>query len=116
MSNPYLDRKDGPLKLGKRAEGKAVRRMGLRPRPASGAVHGVKGDAELGDYVMEIKSTETGVIGVRYEDVRKLVGETALGRVPCMGLQFVDSTGQVRPDGGWVAVPEVVWKRLVELE
>ena len=106
--NPYMMRRArGPMDVGRRAEEKAVRALGARPTPNSGALEGAKGDALLGGFIRaEIKSTATSVLKLDYAAARKITAE-ALGTKlsPALILQFVDERGETKVDGRWVAVP-----------
>jgi hypothetical protein len=99
---------------GRRAEKAAASRLGAVQRPGSGVIDGAKGDYEVGDFLMENKSSQGESFSIKQAQLHKIYQE-ALERtkVPALAFQFVNSQGQSEKRDRWVCVPEAVWKELV---
>jgi hypothetical protein len=114
---PYLRRKAGRKfgGAGVKSEARLGRRLGGRVRPLSGAVPGAKGDIELGQILIEAKSSTGNKIPVDRRWLAKIAGEArAEGKVPALALSFTYGDGRPIPDGEWVCMPLSVWRGLFD--
>lgn len=114
MNNPFLER--GKHKQhGQRAEKKAAKRLKGQLTPASGALDGAKGDFHLKEFLVENKATEKKSMGLELQWLAKIAQEAVdHGKYPALSMQFVTLDGQPKQDGAWVAIPEYVFKELLE--
>jgi len=106
-------RRDRIGEAGRRAERRSSRRAGGRPRPASGAMPGAKGDDERGDFLVEHKATERESMSLRFEVLAKIGGEAvAEGKTPALQIVFCTGSGRPRRGGSWIMVPEHVFEEM----
>jgi hypothetical protein len=91
---------------GRASEKRLGKKMGGRLRPVSGAMTGAKGDIDLGDVLMEAKSTITDSLTVHFAWLAKIEGEALrAGKKPALGISFTKMSGASWPGGDWVCVP-----------
>lgn len=117
MGNPYLDRKAKHAigKAGRKSEARLTKQLGGRARPASGAMDGAKGDIDLGDFLVEAKSTTGKSIGVKFEWLAKIGREARReGKTPALTVTFVTEDGRSVTDGEWCLVPMYVFREIME--
>jgi hypothetical protein len=110
--NAYLERraKHAIGKQGRASEKKLAKQLGVRPRPASGAMEGAKGDIPLPGVLMEAKSTTSDSLGVKLDWLAKIGNEArSEGKSPALAVTFVDGVGNPRKDGQWVMIPLNLW-------
>lgn len=117
MRNPLLMRiaNQGSAGHGNRSESRVISRLGARATPASGALTGFKSDATLGDFRLEMKSTNTCTLPVDIGWLGKITKEAMQnGQVPALAMSFVTKEGKPRTNySDWVAVPLWKWKEMV---
>lgn len=118
--NRYLERRartGGIGKSGVKSEKRLTKKLGGKATPASGAIEGHKGDFELGDFLMEAKSTVGDSLGVKFDWLVKIKKEArSKGKSPALTISFVNEQGRPYPNGEWVAVPLDVFERLTSKE
>lgn len=110
--NTYLARraKHAIGQQGRASEKKLAKQLGVRARPASGAMEGAKGDIPVGRTLMEAKSTTNDSMSVKLDWLAKIGHEArSEGKTPALSVTFVDGTGAPKRDGQWVLVPLHVW-------
>lgn len=113
--NPWLDRRKNPTH-GQKAERKATNRLKVRGTIASGAFDD-KGDIDYGDLLIDSKATIHESISLKREMLRKITKEgEGKSKVGVILLQFVNSEGDVKPNGSWCVMPEFMMRRLMEKE
>ena len=113
MSNPYLDRLDnrGKSNHGKASEKKLAKSIGARLTPASGALQSCKGDMQVGEFLIEAKSTIHASITLDREFFTKIVHEaTFKGKTPALAISFVTGDGTAKDDGEWVCLPKNIFE------
>lgn len=117
MSNPFLRRiaANGKIgKAGRQSEKSVAKKLGGSLTPASGAGQS-KGDIQLGDFMLECKSTKTDTLSIRRDWLQKVFREAlSAGKTPALSLAFTDDTGKSKQHSEWVCVPLSVFKELVE--
>lgn len=113
---PYLKRASNPDKgiAGRKAESNAAKRIGADLRPGSGAMDGAKGDYQIGEFLIENKTSMHASFSVRQEHFRKIYQE-ALERAmhPALAFQFVNAHGQSEKRDRWIAIPEGLFRQLI---
>lgn len=98
---------------GQKAEKRAAKRIGGRLQPGSGCSPNNKGDIKTGSFLLESKATIHDSLSVKLGWLRKISDEAiSLSREPALVIQFVTHDGKIVPDGGWVMIPERVFKEL----
>lgn len=91
-----------------------AKRLGARLTPASGAAN-TKGDAVLGDMLLEAKSTTANSMSLKLDWLIKIASEALLtGRTPALTVTFTNDKGDPHRDGAWVLIPERVFKDLTD--
>jgi len=111
--NPYLSRKakQGIGAAGRASEKRLTRQLSGRARPASGAMEGAKGDIDLGDVLMEAKSTTRLSIGLQRDWLLKIAVEArSEQKTPALAVSFTTPDGKPLMDGEWVCIPRYVWE------
>lgn len=111
--NPYLDRKAKHSigKAGRASEKRLTKQLGGRGRPASGAMDGAKGDIDLGEVLLEAKSTTNASMGIRLDWLLKIAHEArSEHKTPALSVSFVNPDGRPILDGEWVMVPRSFWE------
>ena len=100
---------------GRAAERKAAQRRGARLTPASGALK-QKGDMKLGEeFLIEDKSTSSSVLPVRLTTLQNITrAALAEGRRPALGITFTTGDGEPIQGGAWVAIPEWLFREIVD--
>ena len=112
--NPYLRRRGGIGRTGRKAENRAAGRLKARQTLASGAL-GQKGDYDAGSFLVENKATTAGSMALQYEWLVKIAREAVMaGKDPALAVQFTRSDGRPVDDGAWVMIPETVFRRIME--
>jgi hypothetical protein len=100
---------------GKKAEVHTSKRLGAKLTKNSGSTDKDKGDMHLEGFKVELKTTLNGSIGVKLDWLLKIKQEALeMEMDPALIFQFVFENGRTRQGGSWVAVPEHVFKELVE--
>ena len=113
MPTPFRGKKSEIGKTGTYAEKKAVSRLQARPMPNSGAMEGAKGDFEVGEFLVENKSTIHDSISIKRDWIGKITSEAQQSnKIPAIAIQFVDGTGRPKPCGKHVLIPEWLFKEL----
>jgi hypothetical protein len=114
VENPYLKRSRG-TEHGRAAEKKAAKRLKGRLTPGSGALAGAKGDIVKVSFLIESKATKDDSISLKLSWLDKIAKEALdVGKDPALILQFVDALGNRRKGGGWVLIPERLFKEIAE--
>lgn len=111
---PYMIRRNQHKigKAGRRSETRVARELGADLRLASGALDR-KGDMQLGDVLIEAKSTTQASLGLKFSWLAKIANEArSEGRTPCLAVSFVDEQGNAHVDGDWVLIPKHVFKEM----
>lgn len=114
---PFLERRSKD-RTGSKAEKKVAKRLGGLNTPASGAMEGAKGDINLGGarpFKLENKCTVNASLSLKLDWLRKISTEALeQGVDPALSLQFVNSTGDPVVDGAWVAIPEHIFREMLD--
>lgn len=116
MTVPFLRRKAAHAigKAGRKSEQRLARDLGGRARPASGAMEGAKGDIDLGEVLMEAKSTTGASISVKHSWLAKIGKEArSEGKMPAVAVSYVNEDGSPVMDGEWVLVPMYKFKEML---
>ncbi len=101
---------------GRKAERKTAKRLDGDLVPASGGAN-EKGDYRLPGVLAENKSTQKGQFTLEYGHLRKIAQEArATGRAPSLSFQFTLPSGDPRPSGAWVCIPEYLWKEILDAQ
>lgn len=114
--NPFLKRKQkaGDGASGVRSEKKTARRLGGLQVRSSGLLAGSRGDINLGDFMVEAKSTKAATLRLDLEWLVKVFRESAHeGKRPALSVSFTRENGDPVRGGTWVMVPESVFRQLV---
>jgi hypothetical protein len=75
---------------------------------------GAKGDIDLGQVLLEAKSTTQASMGVKLDWLLKIAREArAEGKSPALSVSFVDPQGQPSLDGEWVMIPMHRFKEML---
>ena len=100
---------------GRLSEARLGKKLGARARPASGAMPGAKGDHELGDVLIEAKSSTGDRIPLDRRWLAKIAREARFeGKVPALVLSFTHGDGRPIADGEWVCIPLWLWRERVQ--
>lgn len=100
---------------GQKAEKKASKRLYGNLQPGSGCSPNNKGDIKTDHFLIESKATIHDSCSVKLGWLRKISDEAiSLSREPALVVQFVTHDGKLVPDGGWVMIPERVFRELTE--
>jgi hypothetical protein len=113
---PFLKRKAQHRigKSGRKSEVRLTKQLGGRARPASGAMEGAKGDIDLGEVLLEAKSTTGASIGVKHSWLAKIGKEArSEGKMPALAVSYVNEDGSPVMDGEWVMIPLHKFKELL---
>jgi len=118
-NNPYLDRlaAAGTNAHGKKSEKRVAKKMGARLHPNSGAMAGVKSDASLPEFQLEMKSTITQAMVLEMAWLVKIAHEALdHGKTPIITFSFVDAHGAPRMKhyAEWVVMPMVAFQELTD--
>jgi hypothetical protein len=114
MDNPYLDRARRIGEHGRRSEKRLANRLGGKLIPASGSTR-AKGDMVLGDFLIEAKATSRDSLSLKHDWLAKIDREAlATGRKPALAVSFVRPDGTQIRGGTWIAIPEDVFKELID--
>ena len=104
-------------KTGRKAERLTAKRLGGRETRASGNMVSDKGDIELDEFLIENKATEQASYGLKHELLCKISKEALIkGKSPAFAIQYVHGSGSPKAMGSWVAIPEYLFKELMELK
>lgn len=107
--NPFLKRRNRNKigKSGRSSEQKLTKKLGGRQTPGSGNQVGAKGDAKVGQFLIEMKSTVNDSFTLKREVLAKIAGEAMQqNKYPALTVSFVQGNGQPRSgDSEWVLVP-----------
>ena len=113
---PYLRRRVQHKigKSGRKSEVRVAKEMGGRVRPASGAMEGAKGDVDLGNVLLEAKSTVHASISIKHDWLIKISREArSEGKTPALSVSFVDPNGKDVKDGDWVLIPAYKFREII---
>jgi hypothetical protein len=117
MSNRYLDRLNKRTgETGMRSEKRVARSMGARLHAGSGASHNAKSDATLGDFRLEMKSTQASSMRLEMGWLSKISSEAAHhGQKPALVVSFTTPDGKpaMKHNAEWVMVPKHVFEELI---
>jgi len=114
--NPYLKRMAQHVvgRSGRASEVKTTRRMGGKATPASGAMQGAKGDMNLGQFLIEAKSTTSDSMALKLEWLAKISSEArSKGKTPAIAVTFITPDGTPVMNGKWVVLPEYLFDEFV---
>lgn len=96
------------------SEKKVAKSVGGRLTPASGSMHGAKGDVRVADFLLEAKSTSDQTMRVELHWLQKISHEAlSIGKTPALSIRFVNPDGTPKKGGSFVAIPEWVFSSLV---
>ena len=99
---------------GRASEKKVAKSVGGRLTPASGAMAGAKGDVRLPNFLLEAKSTSDQTMRVELHWLQKISHEAlSIGKQPALSIRFVNPDGSPKKGGSFVAIPEYLFKELV---
>lgn len=102
---------------GRVAEDTFAKRVGGRTRPGSGNMEGAKGDVTVDNFLIENKATQTDTMSLKREWLLKVYQEALeLNRVPALAFQFTTEGGKSEKRDRWIAVPEHVFREMMEKE
>ena len=93
---------------GRRSERRVTKAVGGRATPASGALTGAKGDATVGNFRLELKSTTTATMRLEWAWLEKIGAEAAaMSQTPSVIVSFVTAEGKPRAvtNAEWVLLP-----------
>lgn len=113
---PFLKRKTQHRigKSGRASERRLTKDLGGRGRPASGAMEGAKGDIDLGEVLVEAKSTTGASIAVKHSWLAKIGREARMeGKMPALTLSYVNEDSSPVMDGEWALIPLHKFKELL---
>lgn len=116
MTNPFLTRVEnrGKSSHGKASEKKIAKSIGARLTPASGACASAKGDMQLGEFLLEAKSTIHNSITLDRDFFIKIAHEAKYkGKNPALTVSFVTGDGSAKCDGEWVCIPMNLFSMLI---
>lgn len=121
MTSPFMRRvkERGTMGHGRKAEDSFARRVRGNLQPASGAMAGAKGDVVKDtssfSFLVENKATKTKTMSIQRDWCLKIYQEALeQDKVPALAFQFTTDAGHSEKRERWVAVPEHIWKELVE--
>ena len=78
-------------------------------------MQGAKGDINLGEILMEAKSTTGKSIGVSRDWLLKIANEArSEQKQPALMLSFINPNGRPLLDGEWVCIPRHVWENSIK--
>lgn len=114
MKSPLLER-ISRRKIGdsgrKREADIARRDLGGRQTIGSGNIDGDKGDVEVDQFLIEVKSTAKASMSVKVDWLRKITSEALQkSKVPALMVSFTTDDGRETKDGDWVMVPKSYFK------
>ncbi|MCL4743814.1 MAG: hypothetical protein KJZ83_00215 [Burkholderiaceae bacterium] len=116
IENPWVKRRTQHRigKSGRKSERRLAHQLATRPRPASGAMEGAKGDMDLGTVLLEAKSTTQVSMAVKLDWLAKISKEArSEGKMPALSVSFVKPDGTPLLDGEWVMVPLHKFKEML---
>lgn len=100
---------------GRVAEKKVITRFSARATPGSGNQQGAKGDYSVDSFLIENKATEKESFGLKQDHLLKIYQEALnAGKLPALSFQFITPAGNSQKKDRWVAVPEHVFKQMLE--
>lgn len=121
MDSPFIRRQDkrGSGFHGRRAEESLAKRLQGTQQPGSGAVAGAKGDVRRDtpsySFLIENKATKGGSFSMKKDWLLKVYQEALeQNRVPALAFQFTDELGKSEKRERWVAIPEEVFKEILD--
>lgn len=96
------------------SEKKVAKSLGGRLTPASGSMHGAKGDVRVADFLLEAKSTSDQTMRVELHWLQKISHEAlSIGKTPALSIRFVNPDGTPKKGGSFVAIPEFLFAALI---
>ena len=102
------------MSAGRAAEKRAAKRLRGALMPASGALAGAKGDYNLSEFKVDVKSTQKTGRRVTMLELQKITHEAAgEGRTPALQIVFAEGNGHPRKNGSWVMIPEWAFKEML---
>ena len=110
---------------GQQTERDILKKIGARRQPASGALPGFPNDGVLGKFLIEVKSTQRGSLGIKREWMEALEENAMVrGKIPALVIVFnrpehKGSTGYANwivdaQISEWVAVPRRDFEKLTK--
>lgn len=116
--NRFLDRKERQAKgniHGRKGEKRAMKQLGARLVPGSGAMDSAKSDGYTKEFQFENKTTLAKSYGLKLETLVKIKDEArAVGRVPILSLSFVVESGRSVDDGDYIIMRRADFDELRE--
>jgi hypothetical protein len=113
---PFLHRKAQHKigKSGRKSEERLTRQLTGRARPASGAMEGAKGDIDLGEVLLEAKSSTGQQMAIKHAWLSKIGKEArSEGKLPALSVSFINEDGSPVMDGEWVMIPMFRFKEML---
>ncbi|MDP2647728.1 MAG: hypothetical protein Q8P35_00575 [Candidatus Yanofskybacteria bacterium] len=98
---------------GQQTERDILKKIGARRQPASGAIAGFPNDGILGKFLIEVKSTQRGSLGLKREWVETLE-ENAISRGKVPALIIIFNTQMPCSCDEWVAIPRRDFEKLTK--
>lgn len=99
--------------VGRVAEKRSAKRLGVRAQPGSGATEGAKGDIKLPTLLVECKSTQKESFSLKREWLHKIYKEAReVNREPVLQIMFVDNMGRAEDQDDWVVIPARLWNEI----
>ena len=116
MSN-YLNRLQKRTgETGMRSEKRVAQSLGARLHAGSGASNNCKSDATLGDFRMEMKSTQAETMRLEMGWLSKISGEAGRhGQKPALVISFTNADGKpvMKHNAEWVCIPKHIFEELL---
>ena len=108
--------------LGQQTERRILKKIGARRQPGSGSLPGFPNDGVKNRYLLEVKSTQRGSLGLKREWLETLEENAMVrGKIPALVIIFNDVPIGLRattPRGygleDWVAIPMRDFERLTK--
>lgn len=115
MKNRFLDRlerNNTKYKFGDKAVTRQLSkyRNGRKTIGSGGKFENDKGDLQLGQFLVEGKSTAKESISVKKEMLDKIFREAMnQGKIPALLISFQSEGGLEKPQGDWYLIPDYVF-------
>jgi hypothetical protein len=113
---PFIHRKSQHRigRSGRKSEDRLARQLTGRARPASGAMEGAKGDIDLGEVLLEAKSSTGQQMAIKHAWLAKIGKEArSEGKFPALSVSFINEDGSPVIDGDWVMIPMHKFKEML---
>ena len=104
---------------GRKAEGSLAKRIKGTQQPGSGALAGAKGDVKKDtssfSFLVENKTSKGESMTLQKEWTLKIYQEAIeVGCIPALAFQFTTDSGKSEKRERWVAIPEHIFKELID--